>query len=133
MLDQNVGPVEAVRRSRELLEKKYTTDFYVRAEISTLIVLVPTMALIFVMGCPLFVMIVATQNFALLFSAVIAAIIVASLLSLVSAALNSVIYTTLYEHLVKGNMWEEMDAQVVRDFITPMKGVARLRKRRQQG
>jgi hypothetical protein len=102
LIIENVGPVDAIKRSGALLRKTWGEQLIANGGIGLVFGLI-TFAAILVIGVPLFALAVSAQSLALMITAVAVIILIMTLIGLFSSALNSVFQAALYNYASTGD------------------------------
>jgi hypothetical protein len=102
LIIENVGPVDAIKRSGALLRKTWGEQLIANGGIGLVFGLI-TFAAILVIGVPLFALAVSAQSLALMITAVAVIILIMTLIGLFSSALNGVFQAALYNYAATGD------------------------------
>jgi hypothetical protein len=102
LIIENVGPVDAIKRSGALLRKTWGEQLIANGGIGLVFGLI-TFAAILVIGVPLFALAVSAQSLALMITAVAVIILIMTLIGLFSSALNGVFQAALYNYASTGD------------------------------
>jgi hypothetical protein len=102
LIIENVGPVDAIKRSGALLRKTWGEQLIANGGIGLVFGLI-TFAAILVIGLPLFLLAVSAQSLALMITAVAVIILIMTLIGLFSSALNGVFQAALYNYASTGD------------------------------
>ena len=117
---ENVGPIEGIKRSTELLRKTWGEQLVANGGIGLVLGLI-TFAVILVVGVPLVLLAAATESAALIFVAVAIIVLLVMAISLFGAALNGVFQAALYNYASTGTAGQGFNEHLVRDAFRPKK------------
>jgi ABC-type multidrug transport system fused ATPase/permease subunit len=117
---ENVGPIEGIKRSTELLRKTWGEQIVANGGIGLVLGLI-TFAVILVVGVPLVFLAAATDSAALIFVAVAIVVLLVMAISLFGAALNGVFQAALYNYASTGTAGQGFDEHLVRDAFREKK------------
>lgn len=98
---ENVGPVEAIRRSTALLKKTWGEQIVGNIGIGAVFGLI--IFLVIVLGIPLIVFAAATQSAAIIIAAIVLLVLVVIGLGLISSALNGIYIAAVYQYASTGD------------------------------
>jgi hypothetical protein len=117
LVAENVGPIDAVKRSTELLKKTWGEQVVGNFAVSTITGLAGfVMFLIFL---PLIFLAVASQSVPLIATAVIGFVLCLGLLALVNAALSGIYTAALYRYAAEGDIGQGFSPDMVQGAFRP--------------
>jgi hypothetical protein len=111
---ENVGPIEGIKRSTALLRKTWGEQLVGNGGVGLVLGLI-TVAVIIVLGVPLFLLAVTSNSTALMLLAIAVIVLLVMAISLFGAALNGVFQAALYNYASTGTAGQGFDEHLVRD------------------
>lgn len=117
LVNENLGPIEAVKRSTDLLKKTWGEQVVGNFGVSAVLTLVGFgLALVFI---PLIVLAAGTQKAPLIVGAVGGFVVCLLALALVGATLSGIYTAALYRYASEGQMGEGFSPAMVKDAFQP--------------
>jgi hypothetical protein len=115
---ENIGPIEAIKRSGGLLRRTWGEQLVANAGIGMIFFLIG-LAVVLVVGVPLFLLALAADSVALIIIAVFVTILLVALVALIGSALNGVFQAALYMYATTGDTGRYFDPQLVAGAFKP--------------
>ncbi|MFL5731654.1 MAG: DUF6159 family protein [Chloroflexia bacterium] len=109
---ENVGPVEAIKRSGGLLRRTWGEQLVANAGIGAIFFIIG-FGVVLVVGVPLFLLAVAASSVALMILAVFVTILLVAFLSLFGSALSSIFQAALYMYATTGDPGSYFDRNLI--------------------
>ncbi len=118
LVAEDVGPIDAVKRSAELLKQTWGEQIVGSFSIGGIFFLI-TLGVIFLIGLPLILIGAALESPLFIILAVIVLVISIIVISLVSSTLNGIYQAALYQYAVEGDVGEFFEAELIEGAFKP--------------
>lgn len=118
---ENVGPIDAVKRSIELLKKTWGEQLVAQFGIGAVFGWVSFAVIVFI-GFPLFFLAFSTESISLVITAFVVVFILLALLGLLSGALTGIYQAALYRYATEGTAGDGFDPAVIEGAFKPKRG-----------
>jgi hypothetical protein len=109
---ENLGPLDAIKRSGGLLRKTWGEQLVANAGIGLVFGLLG-LVIVLIVGVPLFILAAAASSFALMVVAILITILLVALISLFGSALNGVFQAALYMYATTGDAGQYFDRNLI--------------------
>jgi hypothetical protein len=117
LVNENLGPIDAVKRSAELLRQTWGEQLVGSFSINTILGLV--MVGIVILGVVLIMVGASADSVPLIMFAVIALVIAIIIISLIGSTLNGIYQAALYQYAVKGDAGEFFETDLIKGAFKP--------------
>ncbi len=115
---ENVGPIEAIKRSGNLLKKTWGEQVIGTFSISLIFMLI-TIAAVFVLGLPIYAIASATGSGIVMGLGIAIIVLIVMGINLVGSALNGIFQAALYRYATEGNAGEFFPEGMVAGAFQP--------------
>lgn len=115
---ENVGPIDAIKRSGSLLRQTWGEQLVGSFSIGTIFGLI-TVAVIFLIGGPIMALVIATESVVLIIIGVAAVVLLVAAINLVGGALNGIFQAALYKYATEGSTGDVFREDLVKGAFVP--------------
>ena len=121
LVAEEIGPIDAVKRSAELLKKTWGEQLVGNFGMGAIFGLL-TFGVIFLLGVPLIMIGAAAESPLFIVIAIIAIVIAVIIISLIASTLNGIYQAALYRYAVDGEVGTFFDQDLIEGAFKPKRG-----------
>jgi hypothetical protein len=115
---ENVGPIDAIKRSGALLKKTWGEQIVANGGIGLVFGLI-SFLLILIIGGPLLLLGISTQSGVLIVGAIVTMILIGAIIGLISSALSGIFQAALYNYATTGESNRFFDPALLQTAFKP--------------
>ena len=121
LVTEDIGPIDAVKRSGSLLKKTWGEQIVGNFGIGTVFGLI-AFGIVFLIGMPLFMIGASSESPALIIGAVIVMILLLMVVGLISSTLSGIYQAALYRYATDGEIGDFFDSDLIEGAFKPKRG-----------